>query len=190
MIKIIPERFTAQIDEPFVVFLIGMRINHFFAFKKWLPTAMAMRSMLRLLHRHPGTGALGSQLIFYWRGIGVIQYWRSFDDLEKFARSKDDPHLESWHRFNKAIGSDGSVGIWHETFLVEAGRYEGVYNNMPLFGLAAATQYEPIVERRETARRRLGGKSQQAMPPPIPACNLFGVSGIETPGKEGRCIPS
>ncbi|MDQ2906608.1 MAG: DUF4188 domain-containing protein [Chloroflexota bacterium] len=166
MVKIIPERFTAQTDEPFVVFLIGMRINRFSAFRKWLTTAMAMRSMLRLLHRHPGTGALGSQLIFYWRGIGVIQYWRSFDDLEKFARSKDDPHLAAWQRFNKAIGSDGSVGIWHETFLVEAGRYEGVYNNMPLFGLAAATNSVPIIARRETARRRLGGENEPVVPSP------------------------
>ena len=166
MAKVVPGRFTAQTDEPFVVFLIGMRINRFFAFKKWLLGVMAMRSMLYVLNRHPGTGALGTQLFFYWRGIGAIQYWRSFDDLEKFAQSKDDPHLDAWRRFNKVIGTDGSVGIWHETFLVEAGRYEGLYNNMPIFGLAAATEHIPAIGRRETARRRLGGEGEPVVPSP------------------------
>ena len=32
MADVIPGRFTAQADESFVVFLIGMRINRFFAF--------------------------------------------------------------------------------------------------------------------------------------------------------------
>ncbi len=42
MAKVMPGRYTAQTDEPFVVFLIGMRINRFFAFRKWIPTALAM----------------------------------------------------------------------------------------------------------------------------------------------------
>ena len=41
-------------------------------------------------------------------------------------------------RFNKAVGSNGDVGIWHETYLIEPGQYENVYNNMPAYGLAAA----------------------------------------------------
>lgn len=165
--KVLPGRFTAQTDEPFVVFLIGMRVNRFFAFRKWIPTVLAMQPMLHTLRRHPGIGLLGAQLIFYRRGIGVIQYWRSFDDLEAFARNKDDPHFEAWRRFNKTIGSDGSVGIWHETYLVEAGRYEGVYNNMPVFGFAAATSHVPAVGRRETARRRLlGEENEPAVPTP------------------------
>ena len=166
MAKVVPGRFTAETDESFVVFLIGMRINRFFAFKRWFATMMAMRAMLRLLHRHPGIGALGSQLFLYSRGIGVIQYWRSFDELEKFARNKTDPHLEAWRRFNKAVGTDGSVGIWHETFLVEAGCHEGVYNNMPTFGLAAATKHVPATGHRETARRRLGEENEPAIATP------------------------
>jgi hypothetical protein len=70
---------------------------------------------------------------------------------------------------NKAIGSDGSVGIWHETYLVGAGKYEAVYGNMPVFGLAAATNHVPAVGRRETARRRLGGENEPAVAsPPTP----------------------
>jgi len=166
MAKVMPGRYTAQTDEPFVVFLIGMRINRFFAFWKWIPTALAMGPMLQTLFRHPEKGFLGGETIFYWRGVGLIQYWRSFEDLEKFARNREDPHLRAWQRFNKAIGSDGSVGVWHETYLVEPGRYEAVYGNMPVFGLASATRHVPAVGRRETARRRLGGENEPAVATP------------------------
>jgi Monooxygenase af470-like len=166
MAKVVPGRFTAQTDEPFVVFIIGMRVNKFFAFRKWIATAMAMGPMLRTLYQHPEKGFLGAQALISWRGVTTIQYWRSFDDLEKFARDKDDPHLEAWRKFNKTIGSDGSVGIFHETFLVDAGKYEALYGNMPVLGLAAATRHVPAVGKRETARRRLGGNSEPAVATP------------------------
>ncbi len=166
MAKVMPGRFTAQTDEPFVVFIIGMRVNKFFAFRKWIATAMAMGPMLRTLYQHPEKGFLGAQTLISWRGVTTIQYWRSFDDLEKFARDKDDPHLEAWRKFNKSIGSDGSVGIFHETFLVDARKYEALYGNMPVLGLAAATSHVPAVGKRETARRRLGGNSEPAVATP------------------------
>jgi hypothetical protein len=166
MAKVMPGRFTAQYDESFVVFLIGMRVNKLFALRKWLMVARAMGPMLRTLYAHPEKGLLGAHTAVSWRGVTSIQYWRSFEDLEKFARDKDDPHLEAWRRFNKQIGTDGSVGVWHETYLVEAGKYECVYGNMPVFGLAAATSHVPALGRRETARRRLGGKNELVMPTP------------------------
>jgi hypothetical protein len=36
MSQLFPGRYTAEIDEPFVVFLIGMRVNRLFAVRKWL----------------------------------------------------------------------------------------------------------------------------------------------------------
>jgi Domain of unknown function (DUF4188) len=167
MAKVIPGRFTAQTDEPFVVFIIGMRVNKFFAFRKWFATAMAMGPMIRTLYEHPEKGFLGAQTLISWPGVTTIQYWRSFEDLEKFARDKDDPHLEPWRKFNKTIGSDGSVGIFHETFLVDAGKYEAVYGNMPVIGLASATRHVPAVGKRETARRRLGGNAEPAVATPV-----------------------
>lgn len=155
MTEVKPGRFTAQREEPFVVFLIGMRVNHFFAFSKWIPVARAMSPMLRNLYQHPEKGFLGGETFRYWRGVGLIQYWQSFEDLEKFAKNPQDPHLEAMRQFNQAVGADGSVGIWHETYLVEPNRYEAIYANMPVFGLAAATQHLPITARLETARNRL-----------------------------------
>jgi hypothetical protein len=118
MTRVLDGRFTARIDEPFVVFLIGMRINRFFAFGKWVPVARAMGPMLRELYEHPEKGFLGAEFFLYWRGPALLQYWRSFEDLERFARNPDDPHLPAWRRFNRTVGADGSVGIWHETYIV------------------------------------------------------------------------
>ena len=92
-----------------------------------------------------------------------MQYWRSFEQLDRFARDPSLAHLDAWKRFNRAVGADGSVGIWHETYLVDAGRYECVYGNMPRMGLAAAGEHLPATGARETARRRLGLKGEPAV---------------------------
>jgi hypothetical protein len=155
MSKVIPGRFTAQTDQPFVVFIIGMRVNRFFAFNKWIPTARAMGPMLQTLYTHPEKGFLGAETFVYWPGVALVQYWRSFEDLEKFARNASEPHLKPWQRFNKAVGTDGSVGIWHETYEVQTGAYECVYGNMPIFGLAKATKHVPAQGGLVTARRRM-----------------------------------
>jgi hypothetical protein len=85
-----------------------------------------------------------------------VQYWRSFEQLEQFARSPSMTHLEAWKRFYRGVGGDGSVGIWHETYVVQAGQYECLYGNMPRRGLARAGQHLPVGGARETARRRMG----------------------------------
>jgi len=155
MAKIEKGRFTAKMDEPFAVFIIGMRINRPLAVRQWLPTARAMLPMLRELYKHPEKGFLGGEFFFYLWGPAVLQYWRSFEDLERFARDPDDPHMPAWQRFNREARSSRAVGIWHETYLVEPGAFEAIYANMPEFGLAKATERVPAIGGRETARRRL-----------------------------------
>lgn len=85
-------RFTAQVDQPLVLFLIGMRINRFRAIRKWLPVARETGPMLTTLFQHPEKGLLHVETLLGWRTVVTVQYWRSFDDLERFARSTDDPH--------------------------------------------------------------------------------------------------
>jgi len=157
-------RYTAQIDGPFVVFLIGMRVNKLLKPGKWLPVARAMPGMVAQLLAHRELGLLHAESFLYWRGAALVQYWRSFEQLERFARDPSLAHLDAWKRFNRDVGADGSVGIWHETYLVEAGRYESVYGNMPRFGLAAAAEHVPAIGARETAKRRLGLQDEPAVP--------------------------
>jgi Domain of unknown function (DUF4188) len=62
--------------------------------------------------------------------------------------------LPAWQDFNKAVGTDGSVGIWHETYSVSPGRHESVYVNMPPFELGRAGTLQEAAGRRESARDR------------------------------------
>ena len=152
MPKVIPTRMTAELEGDFVVFLIGMRVNKPWKVHKWLPVFLAMPRMLRELDRHPDSGFLGA--IFGPRVI--VQYWRSFDHLERYARSRDREHWPAWVAFNKRVGaSRGDVGIWHETYQVRAGEYETVYSGMPPFGLGRAGTLVPAVGGRDSARGRI-----------------------------------
>ena len=164
MSEIFRGRFTAQIEGSFVVFIIGMRVNKILAMHKWLPVATAMGPMVRHLMEHPELGMLHAQSFLYWRGVALVQYWRSFEQLERFARDPTLNHLEPWKRFNRAVGASGSVGIWHETFQVQANQYETVYGNMPRMGLALAGNHLPAVGAKETAKRRMGMKGDPGVP--------------------------
>jgi hypothetical protein len=167
MAQVVNGRYTARMDKPFVVFMIGMRVNRPLQFRKWLPTARAMGPMLKELYANPQKGFLGAETFVYWPGVTLLQYWHSFEDLERFARNPDDPHLPAWQHFNRTVGSDGSVGIFHETYLVERGNYEAIYSNIPVFGLAKATEHVRAIGGRETARRRLmRGENEPAVPSP------------------------
>uniref|UniRef100_UPI00403FAB38 monooxygenase family protein n=1 Tax=Paenibacillus sp. FSL W7-1088 TaxID=2921695 RepID=UPI00403FAB38 len=38
------------------------------------------------LYMNPDTGFLGTEFFMSWRGVTLLQYWRSYDELEKYAR--------------------------------------------------------------------------------------------------------
>lgn len=168
MSSVITEGFTTERAEPFVVFLIGMRANRFWALSKWTEVAAAFRTMLDELRARPETGFMNGEQFFrlFPFTTCMVSYWRSFEDLERFARSKDEVHLPAWQRFYREIGGNGSVGIWHETYAVTPGQYEVFYNGMPLFGLAKATgtPVKMTGSHRSSARERLKGR-----PEPVPA---------------------
>lgn len=157
MPAIIPQRMTPQVDGDFVVFLIGMRINRFHRPDHWWPVFTAMPRMLAELSTGSPAGLLGFRTVLAGpRSFDVIQYWRSWDDLHAYARNRDATHFPAWVEFNRRLSRGGSVGIWHETFMVKAGAYEAIYNNMPPYGLGAATQLVAVEGSRRTAKGRLG----------------------------------
>lgn len=161
MAAVIDRRVTAEIEGDFVVFLIGMRINRLWKPHRWLPVLLAMPRMVRELEARPEAGLLGAD---YYLGSPrrpmLVQYWRSFEHLESYARSRDARHWPAWVAFNRRVGSGGDVGIWHESYLVPAGGYDSVYNNMPPSGLGAATRLVPAAGRRATAAGRAGRREE------------------------------
>jgi hypothetical protein len=146
-------RYTAEIDGDFVVLLIGPRLN-----RPWLALKSlgdlggrrrGMRAMLDDLVAQPEKGLLGYRMGF----PAIVQYWRSFEHLEAWARDPDQKHRPTWLDFYRR-DRQGRTGIWHETFLVRAGEYEAIYNDVPVAGLAAAGRAVPV-DRSSGARLRL-----------------------------------
>lgn len=152
-------RYTINKTEPFVVFIIGMRVNRLMAISKWLPTAKAMGPMVKELYQHPELGFLDCEMSFNLRGVTMVQYWRSFEDLERYA--KEELHLEAWKKFNRSVGTDGTVGIFHETYAIKPDQMECIYANMPAFGLGKTGELVSAIGHRKTARRRMNKVSSE-----------------------------
>jgi hypothetical protein len=150
---------TTNSEDDLVVFLIGMRINRFWKFHKWLPVAIAMPKMIKELSQKPESGFLGFQIL---GGIPpvIVQYWKSFEHLEAYAKDRNGLHYPAWKAFNIKIKSNGDVGIWHETYKVKAGEYECIYNNMPKYGLGKIRELVPASGKREFAVDRISIKNK------------------------------
>src|SRR5438270_5703144 len=158
MAQVAGRRMVAEIEGDFVVFLIGARFSklQFARSLVDLGGRRGMKHMLDYLVAHPEKG-----LLAYEMGIPtIVQYWRSFEQLEAFARDKDDPHLEVWRNYWRRVGRSGRTGIWHETYLVRAGQYEAVYGNTPARGLGKAGRLAPVSEV-PSAREPLGALTVQ-----------------------------
>ena len=138
-------RWMAQIDGDFVVFIIGARPERFHLFRSLLDLGgrRSMPYMLKKLSEDPEKGLLGYE---QYGLTTVVQYWRSFEHLERFANDTTDPHVAAWRNYWKRVGTSSRTGIWHETYLVRAGEYEAVYGNMPPHGLGKASSVVPMAE--------------------------------------------
>jgi Domain of unknown function (DUF4188) len=159
-------RFGAEIDGDFVVFLIGARINRPWSlassFLDLGGRRRGMGAMLADLAAHPEKGLLGYRMGF----STIVQYWRSFEHLEAFARDPGDLHRPTWLDWYRR-DPQGRTGIWHETFLVRAGEYEAIYSDVPEQGLAAAGRAVPLTGT-SSARLRLR-RAGDAAPDVVPA---------------------
>lgn len=153
---------TAAYEGELVVFIIGMRVNRWWAIHEWLPVFNAMRPMIAELYKNRELGFLDMQYALTPGGPILIQYWRSFEQLESYAR-EGALHLKAWKAFNQKAAKSRHVGVFHETYIVDNGKYESVYVNTPNLGLGRAGGIVPAAGRRETARRRLGGHNEPAV---------------------------
>jgi Domain of unknown function (DUF4188) len=102
-----------------------------------------------------GAGLLGSESFTIGRGHhGVLQYWRSFDDLEAWSRRP--PHAEWWRSAVDRMRRKRDLGVYHEVFLVPASGLESIYLNCEPAGLARFGKLAEPVGPLTTARGRLG----------------------------------
>jgi cell shape-determining protein MreC len=50
-----------------------------------------------------------------------------------------------------------AVGIWHETYVIDPGKTENVYVNMPAFGFGKVGNLVAATGKKNTAAERLKG---------------------------------
>jgi hypothetical protein len=152
--EILQKRLAARIQEPLVVFLVGMRLHKPWKVHKWWPIARLLKPMARELETRPQPGFLASET-FYGRDIVTLQYWRSWEQLHAWAHDKSGEHVSAWRQFNQKIGFSDDIGLWHETYEIRPGGVETIYHNMPAFGLGRVTELREARGKLKTFEGRL-----------------------------------
>ncbi len=99
MPEINKQRMFAQMEGGFVVFMIGMRVNSFWRVWKWFPITLQMPKMIKELYKNPDMGFLGQQS-WFGRTTIMVQYWKSLEHLELYAKNKNANHFPAWKNFN------------------------------------------------------------------------------------------
>ncbi len=161
-----------------VVFMLGMKVLRPWRIDQW---GFVFVSMLRMMteietnrRRAKGQGGdlgyLGGFTTVGINGPVTTQYWRSSDDLIRYAHAEDRVHRGAWltlyrlaHRASKA-----GVGLWHETYVVPQGQHETIYGNMKPIGLGKLVGSIPLNEKSRTASDRLGDPARE---PSVPAAS-------------------
>jgi hypothetical protein len=101
-----------------------------------------------------GAGLLCSErFAIDWGHFGVLQYWRSFDELEAWSRRP--PHSDWWRGAVERMRTRRDFGIYHETFLVPRDRIESIYLDCAATGLATFGTPGAPVGPQTTSRGRL-----------------------------------
>lgn len=100
--------------------------------------------------------------------VGMRQYWRDFDALERWARS--DPHAGWWRSL---LADMAGTGFWHEAYHARGGM-KSVFLDMPPTGF---TGFAPTMDARRSlfsARRRMRLAGEEGGPPPVSEQELYG----------------
>ena len=113
---------VSRLGDEVVVFVIGMRINKPLKVGLWWPVFNGMGKMLKYLAERPEKGLLAYRVSAL--PPFVLQYWRSFDDLERFARNisyftctlsearkKPDPPVNNGANTASGLGCNNPVSV-------------------------------------------------------------------------------
>ena len=144
-----------------VVIYLGMRVNELRGLKTLLSFGP---KITKSVAEQPEGLLLHENIIFSVLPphLGMRQYWRDFESLERWARSL--PHKEWWANF---VRDTGGTGFWHELYFMRGGM-EAVYLDLadhPL-GFLNFAPAEPARGAMFSARSRLkvGGESKVTVP--------------------------
>jgi Domain of unknown function (DUF4188) len=150
-----------------VVIYLGMRVNRLAGLKTLLGFGPKIARSVEaqpdglLLHENLMLSLLPPHL-------GMRQYWRDFDALERWARSE--PHRQWWQSF---VRDSGGTGFWHETYFMRGGM-EAVYDDVvqPL-GLMKFAPVQPARGGMFSARGRARRPGAPSTPPAFTEEELY-----------------
>ena len=167
MAKGIADRKTVDLSAypDLVVIYLGMRVNRVTG---WTTMIGFGRKIAKAVEQKPDGLLLHENLMFSPRHVGMRQYWRDFDSLERWARSL--PHQAWWQTF---IRNTGGTGFWHETYLLRGGM-ESVFLDMdkPVGFLSFGTP-EPARGAMFTARKRMRFSEPDTADVPVAEDDLY-----------------
>jgi len=136
-----------------VVIYLGMRITR----PSGLVTVLKIGPQIQRAVQARPDGLLRHENLFWGfvpLHVGMRQYWRDFDSLERWAQTL--PHQRWWQEF---LRDNGGTGFWHETYFRRGG-IEAIYDSMPSpIGLTAIAPVVPAVGPMMTARERAERRS-------------------------------
>jgi hypothetical protein len=133
-----------------VVVLLGFKVRGL----RGIAATLNIGRGLTALRRNPPEGMLlDERFLFGWNHIGIRQYWRDFESLERFTR--DPLHAGWWRDF---LRDTHGCGFWHETYSTSRGM-EAIYIDMPRrvgFGTFAPIRHPvgPFMSSRDRLQAR------------------------------------
>jgi hypothetical protein len=100
--------------------------------------------------------------------LGMRQYWRDFESLERWSRSE--PHMLWWKQF---LRNSGGTGFWHETYFMRGGM-EAIYDDVPIrIGFSSFAPTHAARGPMFSARTRLKAGGAETKPLPMTEDDLY-----------------
>ena len=144
-----------------VVIYLGMRVNAWYGLKTL--AGFGPRTQGAVAAAPPGL-LLHERVIYslFPPHVGMRQYWKDFDGLERWARSE--PHAAWWREF---VRDSGGTGFWHETYFMRGGM-EAIYDDVPqLIGFQRFAPEAVATGPMFGARKRAGRAGEPSVPVPV-----------------------
>lgn len=152
-------RKAVELEDGMVIYINGIRLNRLRGLPQYLMANWKVAKMFKRLAADPDSGFLGYELALMGPRHGAaIQYWRSLDDLRRFASDREDMHVPAWQWFNRV--DDGSIGFWSELYVIGLEDYETFFRNVEGVGLSRFGDLVPMDEHE----RRFGLPGSVAAP--------------------------
>src|SRR5215469_233575 len=152
-----------------VVIYLGMRVNATRGLRMLAKTGPRIQ---RAVAERPD-GLLRNEFMLFSLippHLGMRQYWRDFDALERWTRSN--PHRAWW---SELLADPAGTGFWHETYFRRGGM-EAIYLDLtasPL-GLGAVAPREQARKGMFSSRSRLGVGGPAQSTPAMSEQDIYG----------------